>query len=195
MATTARAFSTVYGADHQAAAPRKSARRPACRDRIWLRQAHSWTPGRPGLARLAASPLILAASPRHKRTISAPRQISRAAAIPVVSVTGDGHAWRNDYFGLRQRRREAFRIVTGSAALPAIAHGPSISARASASGPMSAMRRRVGESGNTWSLVRTTIARRARSRASSRPGLGGAWSGRPRRTAPVGIVEKTKLAP
>ena len=67
-----------------------------------------WTPGRPGFALLAASPLIEAASPRHKRTRSASRQVSPRGGDARGILPRDGHTWCKDNLGIGQRRRETF---------------------------------------------------------------------------------------
>jgi len=64
-------------------------------------------------------------------------------------------------------------MVTESSRSLAIAQGPCISRRASASGPTIAILRKSGGKGSTPSLVSMTIERRAASRASSRVGMAG----------------------
>ena len=63
--------------------------------------------------------------------------------------------------------------MTASSRSLAIAQGPCISRRASASGPTTAILRRSAGKGSAPSLVSTTIERRAASRASSRAGVAG----------------------
>ena len=126
-------------------------------------------PGSPRSARLAASPLMPAASPKQSRMASAVAQSSSAAAMPETSSPSieTPAACRISASGLTARSPATTLICPSASAAPH--QGPRISAGASASGPKMASRRCEPPRGSVCaSFLSMTIARAATLRASRR---------------------------
>ena len=139
-------------------------------------------PGRSRQARLAASPLMLAASPRHRMIASAVAHTPSPCAMPRVSFPWISTPEACVISIPGSAARSPASTLTCAAGSPASDHGPAISAAASASGPITASRRIDPASGRAArSFFSSTMARAPTRRASARRWASdrGAFSGGP----------------